>query len=287
MTAAPRFTLAELRATAPLALVTGASSGIGRALAIELAADGHDVVLVARTQERLEGLATELTNAHGVRAAVVPLDLTVATAPDALVDAMGEAASRLDVLVNNAGFGTFGPFAETPDAETTAMLQLNVTALTRLTRLFLPGMQARGSGRVLNVASTAAFQPGPLMAVYYASKAYVLSFSGALSEELRGSGVTVTALCPGPTRTEFHARADMEASGLLRAGSIMSAEKVARIGYRAARRGKRVVIPGLLNRLVAFAQRFFPRGFVARAVRWVQAPRAPAGEASPGRGSAE
>ena len=257
----------------PLAIVTGASVGIGEALAWELAVHGYDLALVARDRTRLDEVGAEIAGAHGITTTSVGLDLTDANAPEALLEALGGRTDRLDVVVNNAGFGKFGPFSTIPVDDSDAMIQLNIAALTRLTRLVIPGMLKRGRGRILNVASTAAFQPGPRMAVYYATKAYVLSFSEALFEELRGSGVTVTTLCPGPTKTEFHARADMEDSALLRKGWIMSAEKVARLGYRGMARGKRVVTPGLANRLGTILGRISPRGFAARVVYRLQAPR--------------
>jgi short-subunit dehydrogenase len=238
----------------PLALVTGASVGIGQALAWELGKHGYDLVLTARDRARLDAVGDEIAGTHDVATRSVDLDLATPGASATLFERLGDAADRLDVLVNNAGFGTFGPFVDTSANDTGAMIRLNVEALTHLTRLALPGMIARGAGRILNVASTAAFQPGPRMAVYYATKAYVLSFSEAVFEELRGTGVTVTTLCPGITRTEFHARADMEDSGLLA-------------------RGKRVVTPGLANRLGTVAARLVPRGFSARVVSRLQASR--------------
>jgi short-subunit dehydrogenase len=253
--------------------VTGASAGIGRALARLLATHGHALALVARDASRLEELASELGRAYGVTTRAIPLDLTEPGAPEALVEALGGKGAEVEILINNAGFGTFGPFVRTPLDSTTAMIQVNITALTRLTRLLLPGMVGRGRGRIMNVASTAAFQPGPLMSVYYGSKAYVLHFSEGLAEELRDTGVTVTALCPGPTRTEFQARAQMEDSGLLQGPLLMDAEAVARIGYAGMMKGRRVVIPGLGNRLLALGPRIAPRRLVTWAVRGIQAPR--------------
>jgi short-subunit dehydrogenase len=185
------------------ALVTGASSGIGLDLAKRFAAEGYDVALVARSEGKLKEVAAALEAEHKVRAHVVTADLAKAGAADALVAALDARGIDVDVLVNNAGYASYGAFAETDLADELAMIQVNVVVLTHLTKLLVRKMVAKRSGRVLNVASTAAFQPGPLMAVYYATKAYVLSFSEAIAEELRDTGVTVTALCPGPTRTAF------------------------------------------------------------------------------------
>lgn len=251
------------------AIVTGAGSGIGRELARILAGQGHAVVLVSRNLDALAALADELRQRGGT-ASILQLDLAEDGAAQVLFD---HVAGRTEVLVNNAGIGTFGPFAEADPEAMQEMIRVNVLALTRLTRLFLPGMIESRTGRILNVASTAAFQPGPLMAVYYATKAYVLHLSEALAEELRGSGVTVTALCPGPTRTDFHRRAAMEDSGLVTDRRPMDARVVALAGYQGMMRGRRVVIPGLLNRLLALAVRLAPRALVTRVVRNMQTRR--------------
>lgn len=246
-------------------LVTGASSGLGLELARISARHGRDLILTARSEERLSSLARSLKEFHGVRAEVLPFDLSAPESPEALFGEVARRGLEVDVLVNNAGFGGHGPFHEMPLELQLEMLRLNVVSLTHLTRLFLPSMVSRGRGRVLNVASTAGLQPGPYMAVYYASKAYVLSFSEAISEELRGSGVTVTALLPGPTRTEFQARARMEGVNLTRFG-LADAGPVAEAGYRAMERGKAVVIPGTMNRILAMTVRFSPRRLVRRVV---------------------
>lgn len=249
-------------------LITGASSGIGMALTPLFARDGYELVLVARSEGSLHDLAHELSRDWGVACTVLPADLSEATAPTVIATTLQQASINVDVLVNNAGFATHGPFWETDLADELALLQVNLTGLTHLTKLLLPGMLERKRGRLLNVASTAAFYPGPLMAVYYASKAYVLSFSIALAEELRGSGVTVTALCPGPTRSGFQARAHIEGSRLMR--RLMDAETVARTGYQGLMRGQTIVIPGVQNRALSVAARLLPSTLLARLVRRVQ-----------------
>lgn len=246
------------------ALITGASSGIGYELSKLFAADGYDLVLVARNEQKLNQLAAELHSAHGVDALVLPQDLGNPATPQKIYDALQSRSLTIDALVNNAGFSNYGPFAETDLAGELNMLQVNLVALTHLTKLFLPGMVERGQGCILNIGSTASFQPTPLVTVYGASKSYVLHFSEAIAEELTGTGVTVTALCPGATRTGFQARAGVGKARLASSG-LMSAEQVARIGYRALMRGKRVVVPGLYNSLMAFLVRFTPRPVVTRA----------------------
>lgn len=256
------------------ALITGASSGIGRELARRFARDGHGLVLVARREAELRELAAELGRAHGVRVTVVARDLARPEAPDEVFGAVQAAGIGVDFLVNNAGFGVYGPFLTSDLRRQLDSIQVNAAALTHLTGLFLPGMASRRWGRILNVASTAAFQPGPLMAVYYASKAYVLSFSEALADELSGSGVRVTALCPGPTRSGFQAEAKMEISrlfqGNLLLGGAMDPADVAEAGYRGMLRGETIVIPGARNALVANAVRFLPRKVVTRIARKAQ-----------------
>ncbi|MBA3287041.1 MAG: SDR family oxidoreductase [Acidimicrobiia bacterium] len=243
------------------ALVTGASSGIGLELTRLLAADGKRVVLAARSTSALEQLAASLPDAVAVTA-----DLSTPAGVAALVETVPD----VDVLVNNAGVGDFGAFVEADPDRTMAMIQLNVAALTQLTRRYLPAMVERGSGKVLNVASTAAFQPGPLMAVYYATKAYVLSFSEALAEELRGSGVTVTALCPGPTASGFQDAANLGESRLVKERHLPSAADVAASGYRAMQRGDVVHVTGLRNKVLAASVRFTPRPVMRRLVHRLQ-----------------
>lgn len=247
-------------------LVTGASSGIGLELAKCFAADGCRLILVARSGPALEALAAECRASCKVEAQVLAADLALPESPRHIFESLKTSGITVDVVINNAGFGTQGPFAKTVPERQLEMLQVNITALTHLTRLFLPGMIERRRGGMLNVASTAAFQPGPLMAVYYATKAYVLSFSEAIAEELRGTGVTVTTLCPGPTYTNFTAVAHMKNSPLFKFGA-MSAASVARIGHDAFRQGRFVAIAGLKNRLAAFSVRLAPRVFV-RKIAW-------------------
>jgi uncharacterized protein len=249
------------------ALITGASGGIGEELARIFAAHKHDLVLVARSEDKLKSLADELSRAHGIHSRLLAADLTDPTVPPRLFQALHGQGVAIDVLVNNAGFGARGAFAEIDYAVEARMIQLNVAALTHLTRLFLPEMIARRSGRILNVASTAAYVPGPFMAVYYASKAFVLSFSEALAEELRGTGVTVTALVPGPTQTNFASTAGNQDSVLFRTGTVMNARTVAQVGYDGLMAGKRVAIAGFSNKLTVFSTRLAPRTMLAKIAR--------------------
>jgi short-subunit dehydrogenase len=251
------------------ALITGASFGIGLELARIFAREGHNLVLVARTADKLRQLASELEKAHGTRSLILATDLTDPGAAAYVLDQTTRANIAVDILVNNAGFGQYGPFAENDLEECLRQIQLNVTTLTHLTRLYLPEMIERKSGRILNVASSAAFQPGPLMAVYFATKAYVLHFSEAIANELQGTGVTATCLCPGATTTEFHKRANATGMNLLRMGS-MDARTVAEDGYRALMAGKPVVISGFKNWLVAQSVRFSPRRLVTAIARKTQ-----------------
>ena len=243
----------------PLALVTGASSGIGADLARELARHGYDLVLAARRVEPMRALAEELKSL-GANGTVIAADLSKPGASAALAAELEAKGLVLDVLVNNAGLGAGGPFHESDPVRVSEQLNVNVVALTELTRAVLPGMVARGRGRVLLVASTAAFQPGPSLAVYSATKAFVLSFGEAISYELRATGVTVTTLCPGPTLTGFTDVAKTGSSALFDSpvASVMSSAAVAREGYRALAAGKRVHVAGLMNKLVAASGRFSP-----------------------------
>lgn len=245
------------------AVITGASSGIGAELARVFAGKGYSLVLTARRHERLEALAEQILAVHKVEVEVMALDLEDRDSPEDLYEMLRDRGIRVHTLVNNAGFGLRGSFATLPFERQLAMIDLNVRALTALTRLLLPGMLERGEGGVLNVASTAAFQPGPHMAVYYATKAFVLSLSEALHEEAKPHGVTVTALCPGSTETEFSATADVEYSRSVRP-SIMSAAEVARIGVEGYEAGKDIVVPGGINQLGALGAKLLPRRIVRR-----------------------
>jgi uncharacterized protein len=251
----------------PLALVTGASGGIGEAIARELNAK-YRLVLVARSQDKLEALAQQLGGAE-----VIALDLAAPDAADQLSRELEQRSLTVEVLVNNAGFGEYGEFWKAAPDKLQQMVLLNVNTLTMLTRALLPGMVERKRGHVLNVASTAAFMPGPLMAVYYATKAYVLSFGEALDEELRGTGVSVTTLCPGPVETGFQQRAAMEDSKLLKnpMNPLMTSAEVAKEAVAAMNQNARVVIPGLNNKLLALLPRFVPRAFVPGIVKNAQA----------------
>ena len=257
----------------PLALITGASRGIGRCFAEKFVEDGYDVVLVARDEQALHALASQLT-VRGATSYVIAADLSDPAAPARLTADLARLELRVDVLVNNAGFASFGTFAQTDVQATRAMLEVNIAALSALTHALLPGMIARGRGGILNVASTAAFQPGPLMATYYASKAYVLSFTEALAVELEGTGVTATVLCPGPTHSSFAGAAGIPHSALFDRARFHDPAHVAAAGVEGLRRRQVVVIPGALNRLRTLGIRFMPRSVVARMVERMQRPTA-------------
>jgi len=247
----------------PTTLITGASSGIGLELARIFAQNGHSLILAARNQKRLEEIAAELKS---VPVQIVAKDLSRIGAAEELF----QVAPKCDILVNNAGYGVYGKFAETPLADELGMMQLNMRTLVILTKLYLPAMIAARNGRIMNVASTAAFQPGPLMAIYFATKAFVLSFSEAIANELKGTGVTVTALCPGPTATGFQERGKMENSGLVKGKKIMDGRTVAEAGYRALMAGKTIEIPGFQNKLLTQSLRVSPRAVVTNMVRHMQ-----------------
>ncbi len=251
-----------------IALITGASGGIGSDLTRELAVRRYDVILVARSTDTLNQLADEVTRTHGVRAHVVTADLAAPGAAETVVARAHQITNRLDALVNNAGYGLFGRFSETDFTDEMNMIRVNVEALTELTKRLLPDITA-ARGKILNVASTASFQPGPLMAVYYATKAYVLSFSEALAEELAPAGVTVTALCPGPTRSGFQSRSAVDTNAKLFKTGLMSTAAVGKRGVDGMLKGRRVVVPGLLNWLGVQSTRIAPRRLQAKVVRWL------------------
>lgn len=255
----------------PTALITGASSGIGKALAENFAKDGYHLVLAARGVAKMQALADELQQRHGVTVTVIGADLETNEGAAKLHADIKHRGIVISALVNNAGYGSFGEFKDSALAAELAMMQLNMTTVVVLTKLFMPDLLAT-RGKVLNTASTAAFQPGPYMAVYYATKAFVLSFSEAIASELEGTGVTVTALCPGPTASGFQDKADMHASALVKGKKLPTAQAVAAEGYRAMRRGQRVFIPGAMNWLMAQSVRFTPRNWVTGLVKAMSRP---------------
>ncbi len=256
-------------ATPRTALITGASTGIGYELSKIFAREHYQLVLVARNEQKLQEIDKELSQSAGISVKVIAKDLSNPSAADELFALLQQQSIDVDVLVNNAGFATYGPFAESDPHAQIEMMNLNMVTLTHLTRLVLPAMIQRHDGKIMNVASTAAFQPGPLMAVYYATKAYVLFFSEALNNELEGTGVTVSALCPGPTTTDFQKRARMDGVRLVRSG-LMDAATVAEAGYQGLMKDKPVVIPGFKNSFLAFTVRFMPRNMVVRITRKLQ-----------------
>lgn len=260
---------------AKTALVTGASVGIGRALAECFAQGGYHVVLAARNREKLESLKARLESEYGIEARVMPADLADPATPKQLHEALQGEGVAVDCLVNNAGFGAAGDFADANPDALLGMVRVNVQALTELTRLFLPAMLERNAGGILNVGSTLSFVPAPHMAVYGATKAYVLSLSEALAHELRGTGVRVCALCPGATHSEFHHRAGMRAPSPGERLAYMDPAPVARAGYQALHAGRPVVTAGWLNKIMAFAPRFLPRTITAAAAGKIMGARLP------------
>lgn len=248
------------------ALITGASGGIGLKLAEIAAREGRQVIAAARSADRLEELAGRLRQQHGVEALAIPVDLAEADGPDRLWREATAEGREIDILINNAGLGNYGPFAEDdPDREATSVA-VNVTALTRLTQLGVQAMRPRGAGRILQIASVAGFIPGPKMAVYNATKAFVISLSESLAEELRGSGVTVTCVCPGVTETGFQEGAGMTGLKMLERSPKQSAADVAEFAWRAMMRGSGVAVPGLSNKAMALSARTAPRSVLARMV---------------------
>ncbi|MHC4184064.1 MAG: SDR family NAD(P)-dependent oxidoreductase [Planctomycetota bacterium] len=249
------------------ALITGASAGIGHELSKIFAKNGYNLVLVSRNKQRLEDFANVMENQHDITAKVIPKDLSQSSAPQELYDATVSDGIDIDVLVNNAGFGLNGYFTDFEADEHMKLVQVNVTSLTLLCKLFGTDMVRRRSGSILNVASTAAFQAGPLMSSYYASKAYVLSLSEALNNEFARDGVKVSVLCPGPTDTEFADRADMNSAKIINVPWVMKAADVAEIGYSGLMKGKKIIIPGLMNKLLAYSVRLTPRSVLVLITR--------------------
>jgi short-subunit dehydrogenase len=244
-------------------LITGASSGLGMELAKLFAADGSDLVLVARREERLIELADELKSEHGIEAHVLPKDLSKKSAPKEIFSHLNKENIEIDVVVNNAGFGNKGQIADLGTDLQLDMIQVNLVALTHLTRLFITGIIERGYGGILNVGSLAGFQPGPNLAVYYATKAYVLSFTEALAEEISNPNIKISCLAPGPVKTEFGEKSDLEDSLLFKM-SLMEMEPVVKAGYEGFRKGQTIIIPGLKQQIVPFLNRFTPRLLVRK-----------------------
>ena len=251
-------------------LITGASGGIGYELAKQFAKNKFNLVIIARSKEKLEELKIELQEKYQVEVKVIVKDLAKKGAAGEVFEEIKTENINIDILVNNAGFGAYGFFKDIAWNRMEEMIQLNIIALAELTHLFLPEMVKRNSGKILNVASTAGFQPGPLMAVYYASKAFVLSFSEAVANELNNTNITVTALCPGPTESGFQKAASIEKVRLVRTGIVPTSEKVAAYGYDALMKGKKVAIEGGVNKMLVFSLRFAPRNLITSIVRKLQ-----------------
>jgi uncharacterized protein len=252
------------------ALITGAANGIGYEFAQLFARDGYSLVLVDKNEQKLADVITEFKDKFNVLVTGVTKDLSLPTSPLEIYDQMQEASIKIDVLVNNAGFGKLGFFTDSNVTSDLEMLQVNLVCLTHLTKLFLPDMVKRGEGKILNVSSTAAFQPGPLMAIYFATKSYILSFSEAIANELEGTGVTVTVLCPGPTHSAFHQTTGMAEIQIAQGTKMMDAATVAKIGYHGLMANKTVVIPGVKNQILAKIVSFIPRSLVTKFVRSTQ-----------------
>jgi short-subunit dehydrogenase len=252
------------------ALITGASNGIGLELAKVHASKGGDLVLVARNKSKLDELKTTLENQFKVKVYVIGKDLSLNESAQEVYDETCKQNIQIDYLINNAGFGDYGMFVETDWQKTSQMIQLNITTLTQFTKLYLQDMVKRRSGKIMNVASTAAFQSGPLMAVYFATKAYVLSFSEAIDNEIKDKGVTITALCPGATESGFQEVAAMEESNLVKGRKLPTSKEVAVFGYAAMMKGKTVAIHGLMNWILANSVRFTPRAIVVKLTRKIQ-----------------
>jgi len=252
------------------ALITGASNGIGLELAKIHASKGDNLVLVARNKSKLDELKSELEKQFKISVHTIGKDLSLANSAQEVYDETKKNALQIDYLINNAGFGDFGMFYETDWNKELQMINLNITTLTQFTKLYLQDMVKRGNGKIMNVASCAAFQPGPTMAVYYATKAYVLSFSEAINNELSDKGITVTALCPGATESGFQAAAAMEESALVKNKKLPTSKAVAEYGYKAMMKGKAVAIHGFMNYILANSVRFTPRSLVVKMTRKIQ-----------------
>ncbi|MDV0445341.1 Serine 3-dehydrogenase [Methanimicrococcus sp. At1] len=252
------------------ALITGATGGIGRELSKIFAKNGYDLILTARNEEKLAAFKMELENEYDIFVGIIAKDLTQNDAAKEIFDLIELDDLQIDILVNNAGFGDYGRYDEADWNKQHDMIQVNILALTQLTRLLLPKMLLRENGRILNIASVAAFAPGPYMSVYYASKAFVLSFSEALATELKGKGVTVTAVCPGPTKSGFEEAAGPGTEKLFNSMKNAAAEEVAAFAYQALMKGKVVAVQGFGNKVLVFAERFLPRSVVRKYVYRLQ-----------------
>ena len=252
-------------------LITGASEGIGRELAEVFAKKQYNLVLTARNEQKLKQIQIKLIHDYNIKVKIISADLALPESPQNIYDFLQKEKIHIDILINNAGFGEYGGFTEIEWQREKSMIQLNITALTELSKLFLPPMLEKNQGKIMNVASTAAFFPGPRMAVYYATKAYVLSFSEALSSEMSGKNITVTALCPGPTESQFSQRARLDSSRLFDNPlmHMMSSKEVAEYGYNALMKGKCVAIPGMSNQLFTQSTRFSPRAAVRHIIRMI------------------
>lgn len=266
--------MTQAATTRPVAVISGASEGIGAELARVFAANGHELALVARRGDKLEALAAEIAANGSSKPTTIELDLLADGAVDILATRLAEAGLSPHYLVNNAGFGLIGSAIDLDAAEQLAMIDLNVRALTAMTLRFLPDIAA-SKGGVLNVASVAAFMPGPGFAVYYATKAYVLSFSEALAQEMKASGVKVSCLCPGPVATGFQARAGFDFSGPMGAmkPAMLPADEVARQGYAGLMAGNRVVVPGVVNKILAWSSALTPRAILLPVLAMAQQKR--------------
>lgn len=250
------------------ALITGASSGIGYELANLFAKDKHNIILIARREDRLKQLSRDLENDYKIKTLVIPKDLSQSQSAQEIYDILKQNDITIDYLINNAGFMVYGRFSDTNWSEEHKMTQLHMVTLTHLIKLFLPDMLKRENGKILNIGSTGSFVPGPLIAVYCATKNYILSLSEAIAEELNGTGVTVTALCPGGTKTEFAEKANIKNSSV-HFFEVMEAKRVARIGYKALMKGKRVVIPGMFNKIQIFSIRITPRIVASKLIKFM------------------
>ncbi len=252
------------------ALITGASSGIGLELAKIHAKKGGNVVLIARNEEKLNLIKQEIETQYGVRVYIMVKDLSVENVAIDVYEQLKNKHIQIDYLINNAGFGDYGMFFETDWEKEHKMINLNITTLTHLTKLFLKDMLVRGNGKIMNVASTASFQPGPGMAVYYATKAYVLHFTEAIANEVADKGITITALCPGATKSGFQERANMQESKLVKGKKLPTSKQVALYGYDAMLKGKTVAIEGFMNKVLATSVRFIPRDLTVKITRFIQ-----------------